>query len=89
MSLKDDALRLAEIDRRIIRDLLEKKTDDFADEFRAYLELRRDLKKRLLDHPTVAIQNDDASDVLHKITIGDGLPSDEVIERLIRHSEED
>ncbi len=31
MSLQDDALRLAELDRRIIRDLLEKNVDDFGD----------------------------------------------------------
>lgn len=89
MSLQDDALRLAELDRRIIRDLLEKNTDDFGDAVGAYLELRGDLKKRLLEHPTAAIENTAAAEVLRKIAGGDGLPSDEVVERLIRYSNQE
>lgn len=86
MSLQDDALRLAEIDRRIIRALIEKNTDDLGPAISAYLELRGDLRKRLLHHPAAAIENTAAADVLRKVAGGDGLPSDEVIERLVRHS---
>jgi hypothetical protein len=89
MSLQDDALQLAELDRRIIRDLLEKNTDDFGHAVGAYLELRGDLRKRLLHHPTTAIEDTTAADVLRKVAGGDGLPSDEVIERLVRHSDKD
>ena len=89
MSLQDDALRLAELDRRVIRDLLEKNTGDFGHAVGAYLALRGDLKKRLLHHPTTAIENTAATDVLRKVASGDGLPSDGVIERLVRHSNDD
>jgi hypothetical protein len=87
MSLQDDALRLAELDRRIIRNLLEKNTDDFGVAIGAYIELRRDLQKRLLGHSTAAIENSAAADILRKVAGGGGLPSDEVIERFVQHSD--
>lgn len=86
MSLQDDALRLAELDRRVVRDVLEKNTDDFGQAVGAYLELRRDLQKRLLSYSDAAIQNTIAADILRKMAGGEGLPADKVIERLVKYS---
>lgn len=88
MSLQDDALYLAELDRRVIRDLLENNTEDFGAAISDYITLRRDIQKRILASPASAIQNSEAADILRKISGGDGLPSDTVIERLIQQTDE-
>jgi hypothetical protein len=89
MPLQEDALSLAELDRRIIRDLVENNIDDLGIAVKAYLELRVDIKKRILDKPTSTIEDQTAADVLRKILGGDGLPSDRIIERLGRLSDEE
>jgi hypothetical protein len=88
MSLQDDALYLAELDRRVIRDLLENNTEDFGAAISDYMTLRRDIQKRILGSPTSTIQKSDAADILRKISGGGGLPSDKVIERLVQQSDE-
>ena len=82
MSLQDDALRLAELDRRLLRTVVEANVEEFRNTVAAYLTLRKSLKIRLLDEPVVSVSDADAREVLKKISGGDGLPSDKVIEQL-------
>ncbi len=88
-SLQDDALRLAELDRKVVRSLLEGDTDELGRALGAYMELRKVLKARLLDESAIPVANADAAAVLRKISTGDGLPSDKVIERLAAQTGED
>ena len=81
-SLRDDALQLAELDRRLIRALVEANTEEFGATLGEYLALRRSLKARLLDQAVVAISDADAAKVIEKIGSGDGLPSDKVVQRI-------
>lgn len=86
MALEDDALRLAELDRRVIRDFIENNTEEFGHAVSEYLTLRAEVKKRLIDEPSCTVENADAADVLRKILGGGGLPSDPLIEAVIRRS---
>jgi hypothetical protein len=47
-----------------------------------YQVLRRDIRARLLDQTVVSISDTDAVALLEKITTGEGLPTDKVIQRL-------
>ena len=88
MSLQDDALYLAELDRRVIRDLLDDNNEDFGSAISDYITLRRDIYKRILASPASTIQDSEAADILRQISGGHGLPSDKVIERLVQQTGE-
>lgn len=88
-AMQDDALRLAELDRKVVRALLECDTEELGRTLGAYMELRKSLKTRLLDRSAIPVTDADAASVLRKISTGDGLPSDKVIERLAAHSDEE
>ena len=88
MLLQDDALQLAELDRRLIRAVVEGDLEKFSNSLGAYQALRKSLRTRLLDEPVTSITDPDAAEVLRKITTGEGLPSDKVIERLSAQLEE-
>lgn len=88
MSLEDDALRLAELDRGFLRALIEANAEKRVSTLAAYLTLRKSLKVRLLDEAVSSVSDPDAAEVLRKISGGDGLPSDKVIERLSSDIEE-
>lgn len=87
-SLQDEALRLVELDRRVIRAVVEQNKQDFFTALEDYLALRKRLKVRLLDESAVTVEDAEAAEVLRKITTGVGLPSDKVIERLSAQLEE-
>ena len=89
MALEEDLLRLAELDRQTVRTLIEGDREDFPGALGAYFEFRKELKRRLLDESVVSVSDAEAADILRKITTGDGLPSDAVIERLSSQMEED
>lgn len=89
LSLRDDALRLAELDRKVVRALFEWNTEELSHALVAYIDLRKNLKTRLLDASAIQLEDADASAVLRKISTGDGLPSDKVIDRLTAHSGEE
>lgn len=89
MSLKDDALRLVELDQQVVRAIVEGNTEELFAALGAYMELRKSLKTRLLDESTASVANAEAAEVLRKISGGEGLPSDKIIERLAAHSGED
>lgn len=89
MSLTDDALRLAELDRRIVRDLVEGDTEDLSFALESYMTLRKNVRKRLLKEPVATVEDTNAAAVLRKVSTGKGLPTDGIIERLLRSSGED
>ena len=88
MLLQDDALQLAELDRRLIRAVVEVDLKTFSSSFAAYQGLRKGLRTRLLDEPVASITDPEAAEVLRKVTTGEGLRSDKVIERLSAPLEE-
>ena len=88
MALEEDLLRLAELGRHAVRAVLEGNREDFPRALGAYFEFRNELKRRLLAEPVVSVSDAEAADILRKITTGDGLPSDAVIERLSSQMEE-
>jgi hypothetical protein len=89
LSLRDDALRLAELDRKVVRAFIESDTEEFSRALDAYIDLRKNLKTRLLDASAIQLEDTDAGAVLRKITTGDGLPTDKLIGLLAAHSGEE
>lgn len=69
--------------------MLESRTDELAHALGAYMELRKALKTRMLDESVAVVADPDAAEILRKITMGDGLPSDKIIERIFAHTGED
>lgn len=89
MSLQEDALRLAEIDRSVIRGLMKSSIETVGPALCAYFELRKSIKKHLLDESVVVIDDPIAADVLYKICCGEGLQTDKLMERLEQESGEE
>lgn len=82
MSLEEDLLRLAELDRRVIRAVVEGDTETLPSVLTDYLRDRKRLDARLLEAPVASVQSEEARAVLRKVAGGEGLPSDGVIARL-------
>ncbi len=78
MSLQHDAMRLAEL----VRAVVEGNVEELAASAGAYIARRKHLQARLLDESAASVADADVAQVLRKISTGDGLPSDKVIERL-------
>lgn len=89
MSLTDELLRLAELDRHVVRAVVEGDTDDLGEALGSYMALRQDLRKKLLDRAVATVEDAAAAKVLRKLTSTIGLPSDEIMNRLKRYSESD
>ena len=81
-SIRDDAIHLAELDRRVVKAVIEWKHDELAKAIGAYETLRKNLKERLLAQPVVSVDDGEATEILRKISSGEGLPSDRAIKRL-------
>lgn len=84
-SLQDEALHLVELDRRVIRAVVEQNKQDFLTALEDYLALRKRLKVRLLDESALTVEDAEAAAVLRKISGNDALQSDKVIARLASH----
>lgn len=82
MSLSDDVLKLAELDRRVEQALVERSLADLETALTKYQELRKDLKIQLLDQSIAVIDDAEAAELLQKLISGDRLISDRLIERL-------
>lgn len=83
MSLQDDLLRLAALDRRVIRDVMEKEHQkDLKDALTEYMNLRKNIRIHLLDLPVAPIDDADAATLLRKIAGGKELPTDKLIKHL-------
>ena len=82
MPLQDDLLKLAALDRRVIRTFMESDWEGLKTALNEYQILRRDIRARLLDQTVVSISDPDAVALLQKITTGEGLPTDKVLQHL-------
>lgn len=82
MALQDDILRLTELDRQVFQALIEGNTEAFPHALGAYLELRSSLKREMLDESVISVEDARAREILHKVSSGDGLQSDKIVERL-------
>ncbi len=82
MPLQDDLVALAALDRRVVRAVIEARRDDLKTAMTEYQSLRKSIRAHVLDQPAVSIPDADAAALLQKITTGEGLPTDKVIERL-------
>lgn len=81
-SLQDEALCLVELDRRVIRAVVEQNKQNFLPALEDYLALRKRLKVRLLDESALTVEDAEAAAVLRKISGNDALQSDKVIARI-------
>ena len=82
MTLQDDALRLAELDRQVIQALksfVEGNGEEFSHVLDEYRKLRIDLKSRMLDESAISIEDITAREILHKISRGEGLRFDKFV----------
>lgn len=87
MPLQDDLLELAALDRRAVRAVVESDWADLKNVLPTYHALRRDIRRYVIDQTAVSIANTDAVALLLKITTGEGLPTDKIIEHLYSASE--
>lgn len=82
MPLQDDLLKLAALDRRVIRSFMESDWEGLKTALTEYQALRRDIRTGLLDQTVVSISDPDAVALLQKITTGEGLPTDKFLQHL-------
>lgn len=88
-SLEDDALRLEQLDQKVVQALMESDRQSLVFAIGAYTELRTKLRTLLLDKSVVPTADRNAAEVLRKIGSGDGFPSDEIIDWLAALRNED
>jgi hypothetical protein len=82
MPLQDDLLALAALDRRVVRGFVESNWDDLKAALSEYQAMRKEIRIRVIDQTAVFIESEDATAILQKITTGEGLPTDKVLEHL-------
>ena len=82
VALQIDISRLAELDRQVAQVLLEGNTEALPHALGAYLELRSSLTREILDESVISVEDATAREVLRKITNGDGLQADKIVQRL-------
>lgn len=89
MSIQDDLLKLAELNKRVIQAVLDDDQTGLINALTDYQTLRKSLRTHFLDQTTASIDSVDAAEILHKICGGDGLATDKLIESLSSESEPD
>ncbi len=82
MSLQDQLLTLSLIDGRVVKAAIERDMESLRTALGEYLDLRKTIRTRLLDQSVASIEDPHAVHLLRKITTGDGLPTDRLIEDL-------
>lgn len=82
MAIQDDALRLAELNRKVIQSLVDGHTEDFRCALDAYRNLKVRLKKQFLDEVVIFVDDKATGEILRKIHRTDGFQSDEIFARL-------
>jgi hypothetical protein len=83
MSLQDDLLALDIIDRRVIKAAVESDLESLMPAVSEYESLRKSIRTRLLNQSVASVDNARAIDLLRKITTGDGLPTEKIIEHML------
>lgn len=79
MPLQEDLLKLEIIDKRAAKALAEKKVGDLIEAVQEYQKLRKSIRTLLLPQSVSSVNNETATDILKKITSGEGLPTDKII----------
>lgn len=80
MALQDDALRLAELDKKIDQAISEEgKFEELRRALPEYVGLRENLQRKTLDEAWLSIEDARAREVLRKISSGEGLEADNVV----------
>lgn len=69
-SIQEDALRLAALDRRLVRAAVEWNTEELSNALAEYQTLRKNIKVRLLDEPVYSVENSEAAEIIKKILGG-------------------
>lgn len=82
MSLQDDLLTLAALDRRVVRAVVESDWETLATVLNDYQALRKSIRTRSLDQPVASMDDPDAAALLRKIVGGEGLPTDKILKQL-------
>ena len=83
MPLEEDLLKLGIIDRRVAKDVAEKNVGDLVGAVREYRKLRKNIRTLLLSQSISSLNDVTATDILKKITTGEGLPTDRIIEYML------
>ena len=89
MSLQDDALRLGALDQQVVRALVERDDHALRTAWVAYVDLRERLRTVLLDKSAAQVSDSSAAEILRRVGSGEGLSSDEIIDRLVASSDQD
>ena len=83
MSLQDDLLALDIIDRRVVKAVVERDGENLIPAVSEYQSLRKSIRTRLLNQTVATVDDARAIDLLRKITTGDGLPTDRILEHMV------
>lgn len=81
-TLQSDALELADLDRRMVKAVVESDTDALADLVEKYADTRKRIKRQLLESPTPKIHDRKALEVLQNMSEGRALQADKIIAKL-------
>ena len=81
-NIRDDAMRLAELDRLVVRAVIASNMNDVVVAIDAYVELKKSLRERVLSQPVITVEDQEAAEVIRKISSGAGLSCDKIIKRL-------
>jgi hypothetical protein len=74
---------LKELDRGVVRAVMESDVDGLVAAINEFVSLRQRLSATVLEEAVVVVEDDEARATLKAITTADGLPADEVIGRLL------
>ena len=86
MALRDDALRLAELDLQVVQIFVDGHMEVFGNALAEYLTLKANLKQQMLDESTISIEDPEALEILRKIGRNGTFRSDEIVERIKDHT---
>jgi len=83
MPLEEDLIRLKELDRNVIRAVIENDFEALTAAVTEFLGLHKRLATQMIDESVVTLTHDDARVTLQAFSSADGLPAEAVIRRLL------
>jgi hypothetical protein len=83
IKIVEDALRLSDLNRSIIKAIVEGQTGGLFELLKNYSELKKKIKITILDYPVIRVQHPVAKEILEKVATGRLLQSDKVIRNLL------
>lgn len=88
-TIRDQALRLAELDRSVIRHFMENNNHELAQAICDYVELKKEIRTWLLSFPAAHVQSKNARKIIRKISEGMKFPADKLINNLEKANDEE